>query len=883
MNKPLRILHLEDNPDYSALVRTMLAEAGLPADIQLVSTLGEFETALEAEPFDIILADHGLHTGDGMQALEIARRTKAYTPFVLVSGTIEEQIAIEVLNRGATDYVLKQWSERLVPVVRRAVQEARERSGREQAETELVRAERHYRALTENSLDVVSIVSRDGTYLYISPSLKHVLGYAPEELAGCNCFELMHPNDVSDAKRVFAQVLQNPELRATHEHRHRRRDGSWCHLESVCQNRLATPDIEGIVVNSRDITARKNAEEKFRSLMESGPDGTVILNQAGEILFVNSKTESLFGYSRQELLGEKIEILLPPHNREPHAPGRTFLFREPHARPTGAAIELQGLRKDGSEFPVEINVNPIRGEAGVLVSASVRDITERKRTEALLRLQSAALEAAANAIVITDRVGEVIWTNPAFTRITGYSRDDALGKNPRFLKSGQHDPTFYRELWRTITDGQVWTAEMVNRRKDGSLFTEEITITPVRDERDEITHFIAVKQDISERKRLESQLIQAQKMEAIGQLAGGLAHDLNNVLVPILMSVGLFREKLLDPEDQSVLAALETSAKRGADILRQLLSFGRGMGGRRSLVDPKYVIKDINRFVAETFDKSIRLEVRITDDIWPVMADPTHLHQVLLNLCLNARDAMPTGGRLTLFAQNLNVGHSYAALHPQAALGPHIVMGIRDTGSGIPPELRNRIFEPFFTTKEPSKGTGLGLSTVMTIVKSYNGFMHVESEVGGGTTIRVHLPALPDARVKPAPAEEAAPPRGHGETVLVVDDEVSVCEVVKKTLEKFGYHVLIAPDGEQALATYIGNQTAIAVVLTDLMMPVMDGVAAIRALQRINPNVKIIAGSGLDAEAKRDSLASLGIKHIISKPYTARTVLEELRTVLTGS
>lgn len=637
MDKPLRILHLEDDPDYCALVRGMLEQEGLAVEMVLVGNHAEFAAALENEVFDIILADYLLPTCNGIEALQTARQKSPATPFLLVSGTIGEQGAIEGLRHGVTDYVLKQCPERLVPAVRRALQEARERMHRKQAETELIRAEKYFRALTENSLDVLSILNREGVFQYNSPSLKHVLGYEPQELTGRNCFELVHPDDLAATTRALEQVLQNPELRITHECRYRRREGSWCHLESVTQNRLNNAEIAGIVVNSRDIT---------------------------------------------------------------------------------------------------------------------------------------------------------------------------------------------------------------------------------------------------ERKQLESQLLQSQKMEAIGQLAGGIAHDLNNILAPILISVGMFREKLTDPEDQRILATLEASAKRGADIVRQLLWFGRGLHGQRSLLDPKYVIKDVARFVSETFDKSIQVETSVAKDLWAIMADPTHLHQVLLNLCLNSRDAMPSGGKLSIAGRNFTVDQNQAAMYPKAGLGPYVILEVSDTGAGIPPEVRDRIFEPFFTTKEPGKGTGLGLPTVMSIVKGYGGFVHVESETGKGTAVRVHLPARPDTRAEKPTNEAQSPPRGHGETVLVVDDEDSVLQVVKMTLEKFGYRVLTARDGEQAVAMYVGNQAMIAIVLTDLMMPVMDGVVTIRALKHINPRVKVIAGSGLGSHPKQKSLRDLGVKHFVAKPYTAETILRELQNVL---
>ena len=759
METPLRILHLEDDPDYSDLVRTLLTNDGLRVEMVLANNHAEFNAALLEGGFDLIIADYRLPGSSGLQALQTARQLCPDVPFLLVSGTIGEQAAIESLKAGATDYVLKQWPDRLVPAVRRAVQEARERARRKRAEWDLIRREGDFRTLMENSLDVLSILNRDCVSQYHSPSLKHVLGYEPIELIGRNAAALVHPDDLPAAKQAFEDLIQHPEKRVTQEIRCRRRDGTWLDLEVICQNRLKDPGIGGVVLNSRDITNRKQAE-------------------------------------------------------------------------------------------------------------------------AHLRLQSAALESAANAILITDRSGIAIWANPAFTRLTGYSTQEIVGQNLRVLRSGEHDQLFYRKMWDTILAGRVWQGEMVNCRKDGSRYTEHCAITPVRSERGEITHFIAVKQDITAQKELASQLRQAQKMEIIGQLAGGIAHDLNNILAPILMATGMLREKSSDPEDQRTLAMLETSARRGADIVRQLLWFGRGLQGQRVLLNPKYLMNDVARFVSETFDKSIQLERNLPANLWAIKADPTHLHQVLLNLCLNSRDAMPFGGRLGIAARNFTVDQDYAAQHPEASPGPYVILEIKDTGQGISPEIRQKIFEPFFTTKPPGKGTGLGLWSVASIVKDYGGLLELDTEVGKGTTFRVYLPAEPESRAEEPSAERQSPPRGHGETVLVIDDEEAVRKVVQKTLENFGYRVLIAGDGEKAVATYVENRAAIAVVLTDLMMPVMDGAATIRALQSINPQVKVIAGSGLGRHPRRDSLIGLGVKHFVTKPYTAETILLKLQEVL---
>jgi CheY-like chemotaxis protein len=381
---------------------------------------------------------------------------------------------------------------------------------------------------------------------------------------------------------------------------------------------------------------------------------------------------------------------------------------------------------------------------------------------------------------------------------------------------------------------------------------------------------------------MEAQYLRAQRMESIGTLAGGIAHDLNNVLAPIMMSIERLR---LDTGDAArrnrILDTIQVSSRRGADLVKQVLSFSRGLDGERVTVRLRHLVDELQGIIRETFPRNITSVAEVSDRIWPVTGDPTQLHQVLLNLAVNARDAMPNGGTLTFTASNLTLDDHYAGMTPEAKAGTYVLLDVTDTGEGMPPEVRERIFEPFFTTKELGKGTGLGLATVHTIVKSHGGFLTVESAVGRGTTFKIYLPADPDLRAAatahPFPADL---PRGRNELVLVVDDEASIREITQRTLETFGYRVLTAHDGAAAVALYSQRMTEIALVLTDMMMPVMDGASSIKILKRMNPAVKIIAASGLDAKEHVAKAASGGVKDFLAKPYTALTLLRLVRDVI---
>jgi two-component system cell cycle sensor histidine kinase/response regulator CckA len=385
--------------------------------------------------------------------------------------------------------------------------------------------------------------------------------------------------------------------------------------------------------------------------------------------------------------------------------------------------------------------------------------------------------------------------------------------------------------------------------------------------------------DITERKQLEAQYLRAQRLESIGALAGGIAHDLNNVLTPIIMSVELLRRVAPDDESRQLIDAVAQSAQRGAELVKQVLVFARGAENRRDLIDLRRPLGEVVRIARETFPRNITVRVTVAPDLWPVLGDATQIHQVLLNLAVNARDAMPAGGTLSLSAANVRLDAQYAATSREAAPGPYVVLSVEDNGSGMPPAVLERAFEPFFTTKEPGRGTGLGLATSQAIARSHGGFITAYSEVGRGTTFRLYLPAHDGVLApSPVPLAVAALPRGEGETVLVVDDEESVRLITKQTLEAFGYRVLLARDGAEAVATFVAKRARVDLILTDMMMPVMDGAAAINAVRHLDPHVPIVAASGL--AGTREVIRPEGVQRFLAKPYAADLLLRTLRAVL---
>jgi PAS domain S-box-containing protein len=549
-------------------------------------------------------------------------------------------------------------------------------------------------------------------------------------------------------------------------------------------------------------------------------------------------------------------------------------------------------------FTVYANVprffSAIVTESLIEVAADVSfalDLFERNRQREVerqqLRLQNSALEAAANAIVITDRAGLVQWANDAFTRLSGYKREEAVGHTLRMLKSGVHRPEFYRDLWASVLAGSVWQGSLTNRRKDGTLYEEEMTVTPVRSESGAITHFIAIKQDVTERKQLEQQFLRAQRMQSVGLLAGGLAHDLNNVLAPVLMALPLLRMGLKPEERDHLIGTLEQSVRRGAGIVRQVLTFARGVEVQRTSVQVRHLIREVVRIAEETFPRDIHIRSSVPPELWAFLGDPTQIHQVLLNLAVNARDAMPDGGQLTVSAGNLELRGPRQFLGFAIPPGRYVRVTVADTGTGIKPELIDQIFEPFFTTKPPGKGTGLGLSTVLGIVKSHGGLVEVQSRPKQGAQFTFYLPAAPATPAPETTPERSSLPQGNGETVLVVDDEPGILQVAQSILETNGYRVCTAGDGKQALAKLGELGQSVQAVLTDVMMPSMDGLALTRALRQTRPSLPIVVMTGLmnptQDEDRAPKLRELGVRHILAKPFLTDDLLAILRAALTDA
>ncbi len=614
-------------------------------------------------------------------------------------------------------------------------------------------------------------------------------------------------------------------------------------------------------------------EASFRLLFHQHPlPMWVVDNQTLKFLAVNDAAVDLYGYSREEFLALTMDQIADPdesavepeRRSEECGPAQTTPWRH--------------RRKDGAMLRVESTWHeiPFGGNEAVLVLTI--DRTEQYRAEVRNREQARLLDLAADAIIVRDLRHRVVFWNRGAERLYGWSPQEVAGEvvTDLFAKDAQA----YLLAQVALLETGEWSGQFIHEAKDEREIVVNSRWTLVRDDEGKAVSVLVIDTDMTETKKLESQFLRAQRLESIGTLASGIAHDLNNILSPILMSVSLLRRNMKDPDSEKMLNIVESSAERGAGIVKQVLTFARGVEGERVLLQPKHLISELAKIMAQTFPRNIDLQTNLPTDLWTISGDATQLHQVLLNLCVNARDAMPEGGTLDVAAENVTVDDQLARMNPGAQLGAHVVLRVGDTGMGMSPETMDKIYDPFFTTKEVGKGTGLGLATVIGIVKGHGGFLCLQSELGVGTTFRVYLPASADAAAEARQTVEAAPTRGKGERVLVVDDEQPIREALVGTLESYGYRAYTAEDGSDALALYFSRKDEIDLVITDLAMGQMDGIALVRSLRKVNPKVRVIVSTGHMQKEAQVVLGGLGVTTFLDKPYSADKLLRALRTVI---
>jgi PAS domain S-box-containing protein len=741
---------------------------------------------------------------------------------------------------------------------------------RRKSDADRVVSEERFRAVFEQASAGICIVSSDYHFVRVNDEFCRMLGYSAEELVRGTCIDTTHPDDRAADAEAVAKLMAG-QASATHEKRYVRKDGSvvWARLTlSLLRTPLGAQ--ERFMGIATDITEGKNAQSERDRLFEMSQDLLFIGTFEGRLEQANPAFTRVLGWSEEDLRSHPPLHFVHPDDHEATIKAMSVLLEN---RPV-LDFENRYRCVDGSYRWLSWRASPLAESRRVFGAG--RDVTERKLAEEALREQATLLDAASDAIIVCDLDQRIVYFNHGAEQIYGTMAEAKVGREIRALYP---DAAAFAEALKATLEKGRWNGEMEQRAGDGRAITTLGRWTLLRDPRGKPRSILTMTVDITEKKLLEHQLLRSQRMESIGTLAGGIAHDLNNVLAPILLTTHMLRSGETSSQRLEDLKVIEGCAQRGADMVRHLLAFARGETGGRRRISLAAVAAEVQGIMRDAFPKNIVFQ--LSGDDGYIDADATEMHQLITNLCLNARDAMPTGGLLRVSVQNVVLDEAAAATRLETKPGPFVLLEVEDTGSGMPPEVQDRIFEPFFTTKDIGKGTGLGLSTAHAIVRNHHGFIELFSEPGRGTRFRVHLPAAAEMPA-PALAATAASPlrRGNGELILVVDDEEGIRKVAKRTLFRYGYRVLVAQDGAEAISLYKKHQTEIAVVLTDMNMPRVDGPATIAELKTINPKVRIVGSSGLGPAGNATAGVDDRLIAFVSKPYTAAALLETLATVL---
>lgn len=747
-----------------------------------------------------------------------------------------------------------------------------------QAEEALRRSEALLRALSDAMPQIVWGADRKGNITYFNERAFQFHGLPAEKLYGMAWLGAVHPDEQEATRTRWRHSIDTGEDYEI-QYRLRRADGvyRWHLARALLVQGEAAQSVQWFGTKT-DIDDQVRAQTQLAEAQGVARMGSWSRELPSEKVVWSAELYRIFGLTPEAFTPsfEAVAQLIHPEDRE------TFLQEAQVNRLLLQPSEnyYRVIRADGTERTIHHRVVvEVADGKPVRVYGTAQDVTEMRAAEEKIRKQASLLNLAHDAIIVRDLDDRVEFWNRGAEQLYGYSPRETIGRRITEILYEDNGPYFAAKK-QVLETGQ-WSGELRQLRKDGAVLIVHCHWSLVRDEKENPLSVIAINNDISEQKKLEMQFLRAQRLESIGTLASGVAHDLNNVLVPILMVAPLLRGEISNAEREKFLSIVESSAERGAAIVKQVLTFARGADGTRMLLQPVYLLQEMAKIAEETFPRNITVRTRYPETLSTLEADPTQLHQVLLNLCVNARDAMPNGGTLTLAAENFAVDEHYASMTPGAKAGPHVVLQVTDTGTGIPRNVLDKIFDPFFSTKEIGVGTGLGLSTVLGIVKSHGGFMNVHSEAGH-TSFKVFLPALGEAQDAGSAAIETDIPLGHGETILVVDDEPGIIEIARALLVKNGYQVLTADDGPSGLAVFAQNIGRIHLVLTDMVMPFMEGLVLVRALRRIDPAVRIMVSTGRDEDCRTEELKSLHVQACLTKPYTRRTLLTTIHEILTG-
>ncbi|MCC5838680.1 MAG: response regulator [Opitutales bacterium] len=918
------LIVVEEDASYVQMLREFIADMpGLNAGWKHCDRLEAAERLLSEETFHLVLLDLHLPDSRGLETLSRLAEGFPHVGILVLSGEEDEELAVRAAEKGAFDYLVKGCLSReslrkaLVYGFRRQQTESRHRKSealyRQHISAQVVadyrhRAERRIlekiasRGSLQSVLRMIEETFRDASNAVqaslILPEDEPSV-YLLEELARISTPEL----DALTRGHVWTNLAQSPLSHLLLEDKSGEVASAWSfplrngekrveafiniffreRQPSLANARQTVQELAPLIGLALEESSREqelaDSYLRFHRLLNEVPNVAVQgYTLDGRVTYWNTASEKLYGFTSDEALGRNLLDLIIPENLLSAVEASLVELRRGGEPPPPGELVL----RDRENRPVAVHsshvILPGKDGAKELFCVDI-DLRAHKAAEQRLREQAALLDKATDAIVVYDLDNRILFWNQSAHRLYGWSADEVLGE---IVQQKIHaDEAAFREAMSTVLTEGEWKGESEHLNREGESLRVEDRWTLVRDERGEPCAILSITTDVTERRLLEQQFLRAQRMESLGTLAGGIAHDLNNLLAPIMMSMDLLNMRLTDPAALELIENVRMNARRGAEMVKQVLSFARGLEGTRMKTQVRHLLREVAKICGDTFPPEIEIRTDLPANLHIINGDPTQIHQVVLNLCVNARDAMPSGGLIRLTGKNVQIDEQFAAMNFDASPGPYVRIDVSDTGTGIAPEILNKIFDPFFTTKAVGKGTGLGLATVLTILKGHGGFVQVESSSGRGTTFSLFFPAS-SGSADAVCAETPKLPRGNGEWVLVVDDEASVRQITKQTLEAFGYRVLLASDGADGVSAFASRKSDVKVVLADLTMPVMDGLSMIRVVRRLNPEIPIIVASGVSEEERKGEALAAGLDHFIPKPYTANSLLCMIHRVLSA-
>jgi len=892
----MRVMYVEDDPRDVELLSQALQASDPDVEIQTAGNLADARSLLDEagpdySPFDILLTDLALPDGSGLSLLPMVRDRRLPMAVVILTATGGEETAVAALRSGANDFMVKRgdYLQRLPAVLRDAV-------SRQIAEQVKLASPLRVLYATSDTAGMDRMV-------------KHFQRFAPHvqlvRVAGL-------PDVVSEARQTYDVLLMDDRLGPTNALQllqsllelgglrvpvivaaeqgdeemaaqalrlgaadYLVKDGNFLRrLPAVLENAHYRARI------SRENERLAFSMQTMRALIDSSPTAIISISREGKVQSWNPAATHMFGWTQTEVLDGPIPFV--PGERAGDFKG--FLARTLAGSPVTNA-ESRRFRRDGTPIDISISTAPLRDTAGRITGAiwMVSDITDRRHDEEKIAEQARLLDFALDAILVRSTDERLLYCNQAAVRLYGYTLEELKSLPTTDLVVPDDIPRF-EEARSLLAESGEWEGELRQRSKHGSVISVHSRWSLVRDSVGFPKARLIINRDISRQKELERQLRRTQRMESLGTLASGVAHDLNNILSPVMMSVDMLKMRYTSPADQQMLQILDTSVRRGSEIVRQMLSFARGSEGELVPLQIRHVTREIESILTESFPKNIAIFTDVPPDLPLVLGDATQLHQVIVNLCVNARDALPSGGNLRIQARVGTITPEMAEEHAGARAGPCVVLSVIDDGTGIPVGIQERIFDPFFTTKEKGKGTGLGLSTVLSIVRGHGGVVSFTSDETRGTQFDVSLPALPSGQKTESDEPAPAIPLGSGEMILVVDDDVSILQITRQILESYEYKVLSANNGVAALAAVeSSSDVTVRLILTDLDMPSMNGAAMVAAFRRKLGSIPVIIMSGLPPARDSPELARLGIQGVIGKPFKAEELLMLVRDLLDAS